>query len=390
MPRATTVCCTLIIAFAPASALIAHDNAEAFNLLSRRNPSLRTGIVSVVRLTTGTGMLNHPATETRRRVQFDRDNGRLRIDQIRNQLEPTDETIVLPTETHAFIRTLETGIILRQHRRTIDIIRPDNMPPLFDPLSVGLIQDAAMDTTGGVSQQLEILREFESQGRLKVSAFDANRNEHAVSFQLAFPQWSTVSELFYWFSADQGNVPVRFVARTLKQLDDGSFQPKGPNETDCSVHWMDFEGAFVPREQTITERVLNPAGEVVGTKDTALAYEWEMVNEDFEDLSVFTVESLDLPKGSHKIVDGRSGEPIVIQDPRIPSAAMLAQLNEEVRRRRAGRHEAGNSRTGDAPAQVQKSRPNFKLGLILANICIVASIAIMFLVRRARLQRKAK
>lgn len=383
MSRLTIAVCALVVIVSPASAVVAGEIAEAFELLSRRNPSLRTGIVSVVRLKTGTGVLHEPALETRRRVLFDRDKGLVRLDQTQSRLGP-DEQGEQSSVRHVFIRTSDIAIILRPHRRTIDIIPPEHAPPLFDPLSVGLVQDVAMDNMGGVSKQLEILREFESKGRLVVSTLDASENERVVSFQLSFPEWSYVSEMMYWFSTDRGNVPVRFLTRKLKQADDGSLQPNGPNDVDFSVHWIEFKGAFVPREQTITERVLNPAGEVLGSMDTGLTFEWEMVNEDFEDMSVFSVESLDVPKGSHKIVDGRSGEPIVIQDPRIPSAAMLAQLNEEVRRRRTG------EKTAEAPALMHKDRSDFQWWLVVSNLAALLAVVVIFFVRRTRLRRNSK
>ena len=299
-------------------------------LLTARNPKLRSGIVSVTRLSQGTGCFDAAPSEQLIRVTFDRDKGLYRCDQTtvgadRNRVAEASSIIII-TPTKAISRIAG--------RHTIEVVHPERESAIFDPLSVGLLSDVPDEGVIRLAEVVESLEEMLVDDSGTVSIAQADDGATVLSFRRTFDDAPVVVETMYWFSAKYDNLPVRHIGRTLHRQADGSLSKTGPDEFEVSVSWKSSNGTFVPEEQQSTLRVVQRpvvdgriVPEVACEQVTTLRFDWEMVNDEIANQSVFSIDSVDIPAGSHRIADARLGTPIVVQDPKLPTEAMLASLN---------------------------------------------------------------
>lgn len=130
-----------------------------------------------------------------------------------------------------------------------------------------------------------------------------------------------------WIDSDRGFVPIR---TEQQQRGAGSMASNSegwmPPVAVSTATWEIQDGVWVPTSAIVKLKVEDSSGEGLAiTYD--LAFDWLLINPPLDE-SVFSLERLDVPAGSHYIIDTRLDRtrPLIIQHPAVPDADALMRI----------------------------------------------------------------
>ncbi|QDS94494.1 hypothetical protein FF011L_32730 [Roseimaritima multifibrata] len=122
-----------------------------------------------------------------------------------------------------------------------------------------------------------------------------------------------------WIDTGNGYTVVRLETQSLRKGDspDKEESWRVPTIT-VSTSWKPLNGTWVPLS-THTDLTVGIPDVSTSTFSFDLAFEWHSVNQDFREAD-YSIELLDVPRGSHCIIDGRGirrEKPVIVQHPNV-------------------------------------------------------------------------
>lgn len=122
-----------------------------------------------------------------------------------------------------------------------------------------------------------------------------------------------------WIDTGNGYTVVRLETQSLRKSEspDKEESWRVPTIT-VSTSWKPFNGTWVPLS-THTDLTVGIPDVSTSTFSFDLAFEWHSVNQDFREAD-YSIERLDVPRGSHCIIDGRGirrEKPVIVQHPNV-------------------------------------------------------------------------
>lgn len=211
--------------------------------------------------------------------------------------------------------------------KRIDVGQKSEPQDFFDPRIAGMCSIAGFEK----SVRLSLLTE----------AFRAGLNEHRFSVQdaddeiliavLNVPQnegGKFMSRRRLWIDKNRGYVPIRMEMQWNEAFSTDEATPRWgkPFETGEAT-WEEMQGVWVPTSASITLSQQAPVRQYSEVLTYDLAFQWFAVNPEY-DPAEFLIETLDIPKGSHLIVDssGNRSKPVITQHPNVPNADELRRI----------------------------------------------------------------
>lgn len=133
----------------------------------------------------------------------------------------------------------------------------------------------------------------------------------------------------FWIDTSRGYVPIRMEGQ---ELDAQASTPgrrvwKEPNDLS-STSWELINGVWVPTSFSV-KHVVGVAGLDSLEISFDLTMEWLSVNPEFKE-EEFSLAKLDIPKGSHLIIDARRDPPLIVQKPGILDTTTRWRMPESV------------------------------------------------------------
>jgi hypothetical protein len=131
-----------------------------------------------------------------------------------------------------------------------------------------------------------------------------------------------------WVDGARQWIPVRLEESHNKNADKGEYDPDwGTPHSVTVTEWQMRQDIWVP--MSTTAEYTAELGDVKQKSRFVFSFEWHDVNQLVSD-DDFSIKTLDVPKGSHVIEDGRlkPGAVIMTQHPAVPDGATLRKIQE--------------------------------------------------------------
>lgn len=241
---------------------------------------------------------------------------------------PTD--IKPDTDIHVFGKD---GYYLKTVRsKHISVASPRAPNGFWDPRVFGLCTYDDLLTFTAFSEFEKVFQEAATGGTLSV--LNQNTDEMTVIDYLNCTSDKTPETLDVrrriWIDPARGYVPVRteqqFRRPDAPDADKDGWQP--PYSISTATWDLHNDDVWVPGSAVVMMKVSDSSGAGM-TIEYELAFDWHSVNPPLDE-SLFSIERLDTPPGSHFIVDFTRdrANPIFLQHPSVPDGRKLREILE--------------------------------------------------------------
>lgn len=208
--------------------------------------------------------------------------------------------------------------------KAIRIDRPVSGHLIQDDLRlIGIMFSEELQTRHDLQKGLSFVEMFTS---VQGNTVNVTRESEAlvITVDLGVPESTFVLRRSTSFDSVRDFVPTRLLHQRVERMDGNEKILCTQNE--LNVTWSRVSDIYVPESTVETTYIIDGSDySVAATHEVATKFKWRSVNTDLNP-ELFEVASIDVPKGSHVIYDGRSGQDVIIQHPLVPDAAKLQRI----------------------------------------------------------------